>query len=114
MDYQEIIAGTVGKENTYGTIVGRMRPGPFTFLRVSTLDDAGEIGAYVGEGTLTNDLLHTFGGFGVVEVPNLQDLLQFICRNGFEHHVAANISQVAGAVEEALSNYVGWEVYHHR
>ena len=113
MDYQEIIAGTVGKENTFGTIVGRMRPGPFTFLRVSTLDDAGEIGAYVGEGTLTNDLLHTFGGFGVVEVPNLQDLLQFICRNGFEHHVAANLSQVAPAVEEALSNYMGWEVYKH-
>lgn len=113
MDYQEIIAGTVGKENTFGTIVGRMRPGPFTFLRVSTLDDAGEIGAYVGEGTLTNDLLHTFGGFGVVEVPNLQDLLQFICRNGFEHHVAANLSQVAPAIEEALSNYMGWEVYRH-
>ncbi|MGH7972945.1 MAG: L-fucose/L-arabinose isomerase family protein, partial [Limisphaerales bacterium] len=26
MDYQEIIAGTVGKENTYGTIVGRISP----------------------------------------------------------------------------------------
>ena len=24
MDYQEIIAGTFGKENTYGTIVGRI------------------------------------------------------------------------------------------
>ncbi|PYJ02856.1 MAG: fucose isomerase, partial [Verrucomicrobia bacterium] len=33
MDYQEIIAGTVGKENTYGTIVGRISPGPFTYCR---------------------------------------------------------------------------------
>src|SRR5690606_1801837 len=31
MDYQEIIAGTVGKENTFGTIVGRIAPGPFTY-----------------------------------------------------------------------------------
>ena len=34
MDYQEIIAGTVGKENTYGTIVGRLAAAPFTYLRV--------------------------------------------------------------------------------
>jgi len=113
MDFQEIIAGTVGKENTFGTIVGRMRPGPFTFCRVSTMDEYGEIAAYVGEGHLTNDLLNTFGGFGVVEVPNLQDLLQFICKNGFEHHVAANLSQFGSAVNEALLNYLGWEVYHH-
>ncbi|HVT13277.1 MAG TPA: L-fucose/L-arabinose isomerase family protein [Fimbriimonadaceae bacterium] len=114
MDYQEIIAGTVGKDNTFGTIVGRMRPGPFTYCRVSTIDEFGEIAAYVGEGTLTNDLLNTFGGFGVVEVPNLQNLLQFICRNGFEHHVAANLSQYSAGVNEALSNYLGWEVYHHQ
>ncbi len=113
MDYQEIIAGTVGKENTFGTIVGRMKLGPFTYCRVSTMDEFGEIAAYVGEGTLTNDMLNTFGGFGVVEVPNLQDLLKFICTNGFEHHVAANLSQYADAVNEALSNYMGWEVYHH-
>jgi L-fucose isomerase-like protein len=114
MDYQEIIAGTVGKENTFGTIVGRMKPGPFTYCRVSTMDEFGDIAAYVGQGAITNDMLNTFGGFGVVEVPNLQDLLQFICRNGFEHHVAANLSQVAPAVEDALSNYLGWEVYHHQ
>jgi L-fucose isomerase-like protein len=29
MDYQEIIAATVGQENTFGTIVGRIRTGPF-------------------------------------------------------------------------------------
>ncbi|MFI5386336.1 MAG: L-fucose/L-arabinose isomerase family protein [Fimbriimonadales bacterium] len=114
MDYQEIIAGAVGKENTYGTIVGRMRPGPFTFCRVSTMDEFGEIAAYVGQGMLTTDMLNTFGGYGVVEVPNLQELLQFICKNGFEHHVAANLSEYAAAVEDALSNYLGWEVYHHQ
>ncbi len=113
MDYQEIIAGTVGKENTYGTMVGRMKASPFTFCRVSTDDFNGQIAAYVGEGELTNDLLNTFGGFGVAKVPNLQDLLHFICENGFEHHVAFNLSQVSGAVEEALGKYMGWWVYKH-
>lgn len=113
MDFQEIIAGTVGKENTFGTIVGRMKTGAFTFCRVSTDDLNGRIVAYVGEGELTNDLLNTFGGFGVVRVPNLQELLKFACENGFEHHVAANISQVADATAEALDKYLGWSVYRH-
>lgn len=114
MDYQEIIAGTVGKENTFGTVVGRVRAEPFTYTRVSTDDFNGRITAYVGEGVLTNDPLKTFGGYGVVEVPNLQKLLRFICENGFEHHVAVNLSQVASAVYEAFTKYLGWEVYYHK
>jgi L-fucose isomerase-like protein len=114
MDFQEIIAGTVGKENTFGTVVGRVRAEPFTYCRVSTDDLSGKISAYVGEGELTNDPLKTFGGYGVVRVPNLQGLLQFICENGFEHHTAINLSQTATAVNEALGKYLGWEVYYHR
>jgi L-fucose isomerase-like protein len=114
MDYQEIIAGTVGKENTFGTVVGRMRAEPFTYCRVSTDDFNGKILAYVGEGELTNDPLKTFGGYGVVRVPNLQRLLQYICENGFEHHTAVNLSLTAAAVNEALGKYLGWEVYYHR
>jgi L-fucose isomerase-like protein len=113
MDYQAIIAGTVGKENTYGTIVGRVRTAPFTYCRVSTDDLKGKISAYLGEGELTNDPLKTFGGFGVVRIPNLQALLRYICENGFEHHVAINLSQTAPAVKEALTQYMGWDVYYH-
>lgn len=113
MDYQEIIAGTVGKENTYGTIVGRISPGPFTYCRVSTDDLTGKMTSYVGEGRFTADKLETFGGFGVFEVPNLQKLLRFICQNGYEHHVAATRAPVAAAIHEALTTYLGWEVYHH-
>jgi L-fucose isomerase-like protein len=114
MDYQEIIAGTVGKENTFGTVVGRVRAEPFTYCRVSTNDFTGQILAYVGEGELTDDPLKTFGGYGVVRVPKLQGLLQYICENGFEHHTAINLSQTAAAVDEALSKYLGWDVYYHQ
>jgi L-fucose isomerase-like protein len=114
MDYQEIIAGTVGKENTYGTIVGRIKSGPFTYCRVSTDDERGQIRAYLGEGTVTDDPVSTFGGYGVIEIPRFQDLLHHICENGFEHHVAINLSQCAAAVNEALSKYLGWDVYYHK
>ena len=114
MDYQAIIAGTVGKENTYGTVVGRVKAAPFTYCRVSTDDFSGKILAYLGEGQLTDDSLKTFGGYGVIQVPNLQKLLAYICNNGFEHHVAINLSQVADAVNEALVKYMGWDVYYHK
>jgi L-fucose isomerase-like protein len=114
MDYQEIIAGSVGKGNTYGTMVGRIAAGPATFCRTSTDDAAGVISAYVGQGEFTNDKLDTFGGFGVMKIPNLQNLMQFICRMGFEHHVAMNMSQKADAIAEAIGNYLGWDIYHHK
>ena len=114
MDYQEIIAGMVGKENTYGTLVGRVRSSPFTYCRVSTDDLNGKIIAYVGEGEITNDPLSTFGGVGVVQIPHLQNLLQHICENGYEHHVAINLSQTSAVIQEAMTKYMGWEVYHHQ
>jgi L-fucose isomerase-like protein len=113
MDFQEIIAGTVGKENTYGTIVGRIAPGPFTYARVSTDEFTGTIRTYVGEGVFTDDQLQTFGGYGVFEVPRLQKLLAHICENGFEHHVAATRAEVATSVAEGLGKYLEWDVYLH-
>jgi L-fucose isomerase-like protein len=114
MDFQEIIAGTVGKANTFGTCVGRVKSGPMSFARFSTIDSEGVIAGYVGQGEFTSDPLDTFGGAGVVRISNLQGLLRFICERGFEHHVAANLSSVAGAVEEAASRYLGWRVYAHQ
>ena len=56
-----------GKENTYGTVVGRVRGGPFTYCRVSTDDERGAIVVPVMLGLalvgLTSDRL---GGVSVV------------------------------------------------
>jgi L-fucose isomerase-like protein len=113
MDFQEIIAGTVGKENTFGTCVGRVKSGPMSFARFSTDDRAGRIRGYAGTGVFTDDPLETFGGAGVVEIANLQKLLRYICEGGFEHHVAANFSTVAAVVHEAATRYLGWDMYLH-
>jgi L-fucose isomerase-like protein len=113
MDFQQIIAGTVGRENTYGTLDGLVKASPMSYARFSTNDLEGTIDGYVGEGEFTDDPLTTFGGAGVVKIPNLQRLLRFICENGFEHHVAANMSNVASAVQEATDHYLGWNVAIH-
>ena len=114
MDFQEIIAGTVGKANTFGTVVGRVKAGPMTYARFSTDDLSGRVRGYLGQGAFTSDPLETFGGAGVVEIPRLQDLLHYICENGFEHHVAANLSSTAAAVHEAAAKYLGWQMYWHQ
>ena len=49
----------------------------------------------------------------MVAIPDLQRLLRYICENGFEHHVAANLSNSAGAVNEATSRYLGWDMHWH-
>jgi L-fucose isomerase-like protein len=114
MDFQAIIAGTVGKENTFGTCVGRVKAAPMTYARFSTDDSEGKIRGYLGEGEFTNDPLETFGGAGVARIPRLQNLLRYICERGFEHHVAANLSNTASVVHEAATKYLGWEIYWHQ
>ena len=113
MDFQAIIAGTVGMENTFGTCVGQVKAGAMSFARFSTDDVHGKIRGYTGSGRFTDDPLQTFGGAGVVEIPGLQKLLHFICENGFEHHVAANFSSVDSVVHEVATRYLGWEMYAH-
>jgi L-fucose isomerase-like protein len=62
-------------------------------------------------GKQASDPLHTFGGAGVVEIPKMQELLRYICENGFEHHVAPSFSTTAAPVNEAASKYPGWKMH---
>ena len=108
-----IIGTSVGTENTYGALDGRTPAMPLTYGRISTDDCKGNIKAYVGEGELTNDPLNTFGNRAVAQINNLQGLMHYVCRSGFEHHVVMNASKTAGILKESLENYLGWEVYVH-
>ena len=109
----EILATTLGTENTYGAVAGRVPAGPMTYARISTDDTQGMIRTYVGEGEFTDDRLDTFGARAVIHTPELQKLMQYICRNGFEHHCAMNASHSAAILEEAFQTYFGWDVYRH-
>lgn len=109
-----ILGTTLGEQNTYGALAGRTPSGPVTFGRISTDDVNGCVRAYVGEGQFTDDPLATFGTRAVVEVPELQRLMRYICKNGFEHHAAMNASRCGAALAEALETYLSWPVYLHQ
>lgn len=108
-----ILGSTVGVEKTYGALEGRTPASPLTYGRISSDDPAGVLKAYIGEGNLTDDTLNTFGSRAVAQIPDLQGLMHHVCNNGFEHHVVMNASETADILEEAFTNYMGWEVYRH-
>jgi L-fucose isomerase-like protein len=114
MSFNDIDANVRGEvEKSYGTCVGRLKESPMTYARIATNDLAGTMIAYIGEGELTDDPLDTFGGVGVAHIDKLQTLLKFMCKNGFEHHVAISLSSVADILYEAMETYLRWNVYYH-
>src|SRR5690606_41911516 len=107
------LGSTLGVENAWGALDGRTPASPLTNGRISTDDVQGKIKVSLGEGELTDDELNTFGNRAVAQIPNLQGLMQYVCRNGFEHHVVMNASKTGKILEEALGNYLSWDVYNH-
>lgn len=108
-----VLGRTLGKVRTFGAVSAKVSEGDFTFFRISTDDPKGCIKAYLGEGEITNDPYGMDGCIAVTKVNNLQKLMKYICRNGFEHHVAATRSHVAGILQDAIENYLGWDLYVH-
>lgn len=113
MDSHEILMTIFPAEKTWGALQGRIKAGPMTFLRMSTDDVAGKLTGYVAEGISTTDPAATWGGIGVVQLPRMQELFRYICKNNFEHHVSVNLSSVAGSVVDALNGYLGWHIHLH-
>ena len=109
----DILGTTLGTEYSFGALKGRVRPSKMTFLKVSTDDKNGRIKCYLGEGRFTDDPLDTFGGVAVCEVERMNELMLYLTRNGYEHHVALVQAECADILEEALGTYMGWDVYCH-
>ena len=108
-----VLGRTLGKVRTFGAVNGKVTEGEFTFFRISTDDPKGYIKSYLGEGKITNEPYAMDGCIAVTEVDNLQKLMKYICKNGFEHHVALVRGNVADIVNEAVENYLGWKIYRH-
>ena len=110
----DILGNSLGYDVCFGACKGQAKAGPMTFGKLSTDDVWGAIKVYFGEGEFTDDPVKSAGGLAVCRVPNLQVLMDFMCKNGFEHHVAMNRSNCAKVLNEAFENYLGWEVYWHK
>ena len=108
-----VLGRTLGKTHTFGAVYGKVKQGEFTYFRISTDDTKGCIKSYLGEGSITDDPYGMDGCIAVTRVDNLQALMKYICKNGFEHHVAMCRGNVKNVLEEAITSYLKWELYVH-
>lgn len=108
-----VLSRTIGTENTFGAVKGKVAAGPFTYFRISTDDTRGKIKSYLGEGQITDDPYGMDGCIAVTEVPELQKLMKYLCKNGFEHHVAMCRGNVQDIIYEAIDTYLEWDIYKH-
>ncbi len=113
MTIHPIIADQKGGDVSFGAIQGKIKIRPCTLLRIETDDLFGEMKALLTEGKYVEDPLETYGGYGVVEIPNLQELLKSVCIGGFAHHVASTLDEVGDIVHEALFKYLGYNISYH-
>lgn len=109
----DVLGTVLGQERCFGAVKGKVKAGPMTFFRVSSDDGAGRLKSYVGEGEFTDDPFPMDGGIAVSRVGRLRDLLGFIVRNGFEHHVAMVRGHHGDVVDEAITRYLRWPIYRH-
>ena len=105
-----ILMSSVGEGNAYGCNQGRIRPMDFTFSSLMT--DEGRVKLYLGEGRFTSDPIpaNFFGVAGVAEIPNLQDVLLHIGKQGHRHHVSVTPGRLIQPLAEALGYYLEFDV----
>ena len=49
----------------------------------------------------------------ITKVAKMQPLMKYICKNGFEHHVAMCRGNVKDILAEAIETYLNWNIYIH-
>jgi len=108
-----VLGTTLGHDNCFGAVKGKVVAGDMTFFRISTDDTKGTIKAYLGEGEFTDDPFPMSGGIAVCKVPELPKFMKYMIKNGFEHHVGMVREHCADIIEEVAGGYLGWDIYRH-
>ncbi len=105
-----ILANSVGPNNSFGCVVGRIAPTDLTFGSMMT--DAGKVKIFLGDGRFTEDPIpgNFFGAAGVAEINRLQDVLLHVGMHGYRHHVSVTPGKYVAPLKEALEKYLGFDV----
>lgn len=105
-----ILANSLGEGYGFGCNQGRIREMEFTYS--SMITEAGSLRFYLGTGRITDDPIPAgfFGCAGVAEIAGLQELLQWIGRNGHRHHVSITPGNHVEPLREAFESYLGFDV----
>lgn len=99
-----------GDDTAWGALAGRIKSGEFTYA--SSRTENGKMQMYLGKGEFTGEPIEKafFGCGGVAKIENLEKVLMFIGKNGYRHHVSVAFGAVLVGMQEALENYLDYDV----
>lgn len=88
----------------------QIKPGNITFGSIKTED--GKVCGFVTEAQFTDDPIEEafFGSGKVVEKEGINDVSNYMARNGYKHHLAIAYGNVQDVIEEAFTNYLGFDL----
>lgn len=94
----------------WGSNEGRIKAFPMTFSNCKT--ENGKLTVYVSEGAFTEDEIEAafFGCGGVANIPDLQNKLIRLARNGFKHHTTVGVGNMKKVLEEAFRYYLKYDI----
>jgi len=106
MSYQLIMNRLMegGKEPdiTRGVLEGQLKPSPITLFRLQATPD-GELQSYIAEGHMLDMKTHTFGGTGIVAIPDFARFYRHVLiGKGFPHHGGFGFKKVGKILFEAV------------
>ena len=93
----------------WGSNEGRIKPFKMTFANCQTKD--GKLIIYASEGEFTKDKIENgfFGCGGVAEIPDLQNKLITLAKNGYKPHTTIGVGHMAEILKEAFTTYLGYD-----
>ena len=108
MKYQKIMARSLPKEFTNGTLEGDIVPGDITFFRLQSTADS-HLKAYVAQGDVLPVATRSFGGIGVFAIPEMGRFYRHVLiEDNYPHHGAVAFGHHGKALFE-IFKYLGVE-----
>lgn len=99
-----------GEGSGVGVNKTQIKSGNITFGSIKT--ENGKVCGFVTEGSFTDDPIEEafFGSGKVVCKKNIDNVSNYMAKNGYKHHIAISFGNLAEVITEAFSNYLGYEI----
>lgn len=102
----------IGEEQSNGTIQGEIRPGAITMFRIQGMAD-GKLRAYVAQGQILPVSIETYGGWGVVAIPEMERFLRnVVIEKHFPNHAVIVFGHFGRELSNALKLLGIHEIYY--
>jgi len=88
---------------TCGTLEGTLRPGAATIFRLQSTPDGDDLMSYIAEGHVLDADPCSFGGIGVIGIPDFARFYRYVMlENQFPHHTAMAFKHVGRILYDAV------------